>query len=47
MFHWADEIKKETVLSDLVKLQHDDKAYDVEKEFELAPSKKIWLGIKK
>ena len=47
ILHWADTIKSETVLSDLVKLQHDDKVYDVEKEFDIAPGKKLWLGIRK
>jgi isoleucyl-tRNA synthetase len=47
VFNWEDEIKRETVLSELVKLKHDKRAYDVEKELELAPGKKIWIGIKK
>ena len=44
---WADGIKKETMLSDFTKQQHDKKKYDVEKEFEIAPGTKIWVGIKK
>ncbi len=44
---WAETIKKETMLSDFVKQQHDEKKYDVEKEFEIAPGTKIWVGIKK
>ena len=26
---------------------HDDKTYDVEKEFDLVTGKKIWVGVKK
>ena len=47
VFNWEDEIKRETVLSEFVKLKHDKRAYDVEKELELATGKKIWIGIKK
>jgi len=43
---WAEEIKKDTVLKVLEqKPKHG--SYDVEKDSELAPSKKIWVGIKK
>ena len=42
-----EEIKKEVLLHDLVNGPHDKKAYDVEKEFDLAPQKKIWVGVKK
>ena len=44
---WSDEIKKDVLLNNFENSQHDDKAYDVEKEFELVAGKKIWIGIKK
>ncbi len=44
---WRDAIKEETVLSELVKLKHDKKKYNVEKEFEIESGRKIWVGIKK
>ncbi len=42
---WSDEIKKDVLLKNFENSQKGDKAYDVQKEFELMPSKKIWLGI--
>jgi isoleucyl-tRNA synthetase len=47
MLHWANSIKDDTVLSEFVKLKADDRPYDVQKETDLAPGKKIWLAIKK
>ncbi|MEK7076154.1 MAG: class I tRNA ligase family protein, partial [Patescibacteria group bacterium] len=44
---WSDEIKKDVLLKNFENHPHGDEAYDVEKEFELAIGKKIWLGIKK
>ncbi|MEX2090704.1 MAG: class I tRNA ligase family protein [Candidatus Paceibacterota bacterium] len=44
---WEEEIKKETLLKEFLNSPHDDKVYDVEKEFEVSSGKKIWLGIKK
>ncbi len=41
-------IKQKTVLKDLRESRHDPKfAYDVEKEQEIEPGRKIWLGLKK
>jgi len=41
-------IKKKTVLKELRESRHDLKfAYDVEKEQELEPGGKVWLGLKK
>ncbi len=43
---WFEEVKKDTVLKSLEqKTEHG--LYDVKKDSELAPGKKIWLGIKK
>lgn len=44
---WSEEIKKEVLLKNFQNSPHDDKAYDVEKEFELVVGKKIWVGIKR
>ena len=44
---WSDEIKKEVLLSEFRNGPHDGKAYNVEKEFELAPQRKIWIGLRK
>ena len=44
---FSDEIKKEVLLSEFNNGPHDGKAYDVEKEFELVPQRKIWIGLKK
>ncbi|MBP9822275.1 MAG: class I tRNA ligase family protein [Candidatus Pacebacteria bacterium] len=43
---WSDAIKADTVLKTLEQKEKHG-LYDIEKESELAPSKKIWLGIKK
>ncbi len=43
---WEDEVKNETLLYELVNSPKDNKTYDVEKESDLSPNKKIWLGIK-
>jgi isoleucyl-tRNA synthetase len=44
---WSDEIKKEVLLIEFNNSPHDDKVYDVEKEFDLMPGKRIWVGIKR
>ncbi|OGN22573.1 MAG: hypothetical protein A2918_02315 [Candidatus Yanofskybacteria bacterium RIFCSPLOWO2_01_FULL_42_49] len=44
---FSDEIKKEVLLSEFKNSPHDDKAYDIEKETELVPGKKIWAGVRK
>lgn len=45
--HWAETIKTETLLRELVNGPDDGKkSYDIKKEFELVPQKMIWLGIK-
>jgi len=44
---WSDEIKREALLENFVSGPHDKKDYDVEKEFEVAPQKSIWAGVKK
>jgi len=44
--HWNKEIKQETLLHQFSQAAHDEKSYDVEKEFELVVNKKIWIGIK-
>ncbi len=46
MEEWAEEIKKDTVLKSFERHRKDGMVHDVEKESELAPGKKIWLGIK-
>lgn len=43
---WADEIKKEALFSKFEAGQHGSKVFDVEKEFELSPGKKIWIGVR-
>ncbi|MEK7138606.1 MAG: class I tRNA ligase family protein, partial [Patescibacteria group bacterium] len=43
---WSDEIKNEVLLSEFSNGPHDGKAYDIEKELELAPQKKIWIGVR-
>ncbi|MBI2068775.1 MAG: hypothetical protein HYT67_01580 [Candidatus Yanofskybacteria bacterium] len=42
---WEGQIKDETLLKNLENYPKDNKNYDVEKEFELSPGKKIWLGL--
>ncbi len=44
---WASSIQVDTVLSELLQHPQDERTYDIQKEVELAPNKKIWLGIKK
>ena len=44
---WSDDIKKDVLLKNFENSPHGSEAYDVEKEFELATGKKVWLGIKK
>jgi len=44
---WTEEIKKEVLLNKLVAGENDKKVYDIEKEFELAPQKKIWIGVRR
>jgi len=44
---WTGEIKKEALLYEFIVGPRDDKKYDVEKEFDIAPSKKIWVGVRK
>lgn len=44
---FGEEIKRDTLLTDLSKGHTDKPGFDVEKEFELASGIKIWLGIKK
>lgn len=43
---WSEMIKTETLLSEFANGPHDKKDYDIQKEVDLAPGKKIWLGIK-
>ena len=47
MENWSEEIKRDTVLNAFEKHRKDGLVYDVEKETELAPNKKIWLAVKK
>jgi len=44
---WSNEIKKEVSLKEFTNSPHDDKVYDIEKEFELVTGRKIWVGVKK
>ena len=44
---WTEEIRVEALLKEFVSGPAGTKAYDVEKEFELAPQKKIWIGVRK
>ena len=44
---WSGEIKKEVLLSEFRNGHHDGGAYDIEKELELAPQRKIWIGLRK
>ena len=45
---WSEVIKDSTLLKDF-KLTHQEgkENFDIQKEFEPAPQKKIWLGIRK
>ena len=47
MDEFTEDIKRDTYLSSLERHRKDGGAYDIEKESELAPGKKIWIGIKK
>lgn len=44
--HWAETIKTETLLREFANGPLDKKDYDIQKEVDLAPQKKIWIGIK-
>ena len=44
---WSDEIKKDVLLKNFENSPHDNRVYDVEKEFELVAGKKVWVGVKK
>ncbi|MBI2057773.1 MAG: class I tRNA ligase family protein, partial [Candidatus Yanofskybacteria bacterium] len=45
---WQDFIKNNALLKEFSLGQHDEnKHFDIQKEFELGPQKKIWLGIRK
>ncbi|MDP3696751.1 MAG: class I tRNA ligase family protein [Candidatus Taylorbacteria bacterium] len=44
---WSEEIKKEALLKEFVSGPAGKKVYDVEKEFEIASGKKIWVGVRK
>ena len=44
----TESIRQKTVLRDLRESRHNpDIIYDVEREAELEPGQKIWLGLKK
>lgn len=44
---WAQTIKEDVMLAELINGADDGKVYDVQKELELAPGKSVWLGLKK
>ena len=45
---WQDFIKDNALLREFSLEHHDEtRRFDIQKEFELAPQKKIWLGVKK
>ncbi|MBI2676341.1 MAG: class I tRNA ligase family protein [Candidatus Yanofskybacteria bacterium] len=45
---WGDFIKNNALLKGFSPGQHDEsKHFDIQKEFELAPQKKIWLGVRR
>ena len=44
---WSNEIKKDVLLKDFQNSPKGEKVFEIEKEFELIPQKKIWVGIKK
>ena len=44
---WTDSIKKDVLLNNFENSPKGDKAFDVEKEFELVAGKTIWLGVRK
>ena len=45
--HWGKDIERQAVLSDFVELAYDNKVYDVQKETDLMPGKKIWIGLRR
>ena len=48
MEQWGESIKQNSLLKEFsANAAYADKTFDVQKEFELAPGQKIWLGIKK
>ena len=44
---WTEEIKKEVLFKEFVSGPQGKKSYDIEKEFELASQRKIWVGVRK
>ena len=44
---WAENIKTETLLREFANGPRDTKNHDIQKETDLAPGKKIWIGIGK
>ena len=46
MQNWGDEIKKDTVSKDLIEKSKSNEVFDIEKETQLAPNQKIWIGIR-
>ena len=44
---WSDDIKKDVMLRSFENSVHNSNVFDVEKEFEFATGKKIWIGVKK
>ena len=44
---WSENIKRETLLREFLNSPSDKKDYDIQKETDLAPGKKIWVGVKK
>ena len=44
---WSEYIKEEALLKNFMAGHDDKEVFDIEKEFELAPQKKIWVGIRK
>ena len=47
ILHWAETIKTEAVLSDLVNQARGKQKYDVQKGFTITPGRTIWIGIRK
>lgn len=45
--HWTENIQTETLLREFANGPLDKKDYDIQKEVDLAPAKKVWLGIAK
>jgi isoleucyl-tRNA synthetase len=44
---WSDMISVETIIKEFSNTKDETKTFDAQKEFDLAPGKTIWLGIKK